>query len=60
MDIEPVTEKLLSGSCSAHTHPQIVLLNGQTLTLPFLVHQAVMHLESVHQLLMKRSILKRK
>lgn len=59
MDIEPVTEKLLSGSSSAHsgpqrarTHTQIVLLNGQAVRFPLLVHQAVMHLPSVHQLLL--------
>lgn len=35
---------------STHTHTQIVLLNGQAVRLPLLVHQAVMHLPSVHQL----------
>lgn len=35
-----------------HIHTQIVLLNGQAVRLPLLVHQAVMHLPSVHQLLL--------
>lgn len=61
MDIEPVTEKLLSGSCNAHSgpryththiHTQIGLLNGQAARLPLLVHRGVMHSPSVHQLLL--------